>query len=266
MAGSKQINHDLDLLGISRINNLPDAVSAQQPVTLAQLDAQAKGLSWKDNARVAPDSNVNISSPGAALDSITLTAGDRVLLRNQTTLSANGIYVWTSSAVPLTRSNDANTFDSMESAIVCIDEGTNAGTLWRQSAVNGSLGVDPISFVTFTASVPNASTTTSGAIEIATQTEVDAGTDTIRAVTPSGLANYVNRPKKYIQVFGDASAVSYVISHNLNSRDILTTVRQTGTPYKEISLDIAATTVNSVTVSMNIAPGVNGYTITIHAV
>ena len=37
---------------------------------------------------------------------------------------------------------------------------------------------------------PDASTTTKGKIEIATQGEVDTGTDTVRAVTPDTLANY----------------------------------------------------------------------------
>ena len=40
------------------------------------------------------------------------------------------------------------------------------------------------------ARLPDASTTAKGAIEIATQGEVDTGTDTVRAVTPDTLSNY----------------------------------------------------------------------------
>lgn len=265
MAGSKQINHDLDLLGVSRILNLPDAIFAQQPVTLAQLEAQAAGLAWKDNVRVAPDNNVNIASPGSTLDSVSMAAGDRALLRNQTSAPSNGIYVWNGAAVPMSRGTDASTFVSLESAVVTVDEGTNAGTLWRQTIVNGTIGSSDINFATFQTAVPNASTTTSGVVELATQAEVDAGTDTTRVITPSGLANYAFRFKRYVEVFGDASVLSYTITHNLNTRNVIATVRQTVSPYKEVGCDIAATGSNTVTVGLNIAPGVNGYTITIHA-
>ena len=40
--------------------------------------------------------------------------------------------------------------------------------------------------------VPDATTTAKGRIELATQAEVDAGTDTVRAVTPATLKQYVD--------------------------------------------------------------------------
>lgn len=266
MAGSKQINHDLDLLSISRIINLPDAISAQQPVTLSQLEAQAKGLAWKDNVRVAPDNNVNIASPGASLDSISMVVGDRVLLRNETVASTNGVYVWNGAAVPMTRSTDANSSAGMLSAIVTVDEGTNTGTVWRQSAVNITIGTTSLTFVPFQTSVPNATTTTPGVVQIATQGEVDAGADASKVVTPATLTAWSKRNKAYVEVFGDASATSYVITHNLGTRNIMAVVRQTATPYKEVGVDISATTSTTATISMNVAPGTNAYTVTFHAV
>jgi hypothetical protein len=49
-----------------------------------------------------------------------------------------------------------------------------------------------------TASVPDASTTVKGAIEIATLTEVATGTDTARAVTPEGVRQERNAVKAEI--------------------------------------------------------------------
>jgi hypothetical protein len=84
------------------IDNLPNALLAQQPVTLAQLGNAINGLDWKDNARAASTGNVNLAAPGASLDAVTLANGDRIVLKNQTAATENGIYIWTGAAVALT--------------------------------------------------------------------------------------------------------------------------------------------------------------------
>ena len=66
----------------------------------------------KDDVRVASTSNVNISNglqDGDSVDGVTLATGDRVLLKNQTDASKNGIYVVTSSGNAAARAAD---FDS----------------------------------------------------------------------------------------------------------------------------------------------------------
>ena len=45
-----------------------------------------------------------------------------------------------------------------------------------------------------TVSVPDASETVKGIVELATVAEVQAGTDTVRAVTPAGLAGATGKP------------------------------------------------------------------------
>ena len=61
------------------------------------------------SARVASTANVNISNPGTAVfDGVTLANGERVLLKDQTTQSQNGVYVFNGSGVAMTRAAEAD--------------------------------------------------------------------------------------------------------------------------------------------------------------
>lgn len=86
----------------------------------------------KEPCRVASTGNVSTSAPGSTIDGITMTVGDRVLLKDQSAGSQNGIYIWAAAASPLTRSVDADeTSDLWLAFIVGVTEGsTNAGTYW----------------------------------------------------------------------------------------------------------------------------------------
>jgi hypothetical protein len=89
---------------------------------------------WKTAARVLVDSNVTISSPGASLDGIALSVGDRVVLNGQTSGSENGVYDWNGAAVPMTRSADCTTGDNSNTGVlgmvITIEEGTYADQMW----------------------------------------------------------------------------------------------------------------------------------------
>ncbi|MBZ0144452.1 MAG: hypothetical protein K8F56_12810 [Rhodocyclaceae bacterium] len=58
------------------------------------------------NIRVATTSNLNISAPGNPINSVTLTDGDRVWVRQQSDPSENGMYIWNGAATPMTRVSD----------------------------------------------------------------------------------------------------------------------------------------------------------------
>ncbi len=103
----------------------------------------------KEPVRAASIANVNIASPGATLDGVTLTAGDRVLLKDQTTTTQNGIYVWTASASPLSRAADAAAAsDFVYGFLTFVREGTvNARALWLfTQTLAVTLGVTPLTF------------------------------------------------------------------------------------------------------------------------
>lgn len=182
---AKQILVDLDFNSQSRITNLLNAVGDQEPVTLAQLKSQIEGMKWKDDVQVSTSSNINLASPGSTLDGETMSSNMRVLVKGQTLPAENGIYIWNGPSTPMTRSLDANTVSELESALVSVLVGTSAGTTWRQTQVGFTLDSGDVLFGSFGVVAPPASTTTAGIIEIATQAEVNAGTDTVRAVTPT---------------------------------------------------------------------------------
>lgn len=69
--------------------------------------------------------------------------------------------------------------------------------------------------------------------------------------------------RKYVAVIGDGTTLNYSITHNLNSRDISVTIRETGSPYAQVITDVEFTTVNSITVKFAEAPTENQYTVTI---
>ena len=69
----------------------------------AYVDAQLQGLDVKNSVRVATTANGTLASAfanGQTVDGITLATNDRILLKNQSTGSENGIYTVNASGTP----------------------------------------------------------------------------------------------------------------------------------------------------------------------
>jgi hypothetical protein len=245
---------DIDMQSVSKITNLPAATADGDAVRFSQLNAAIEGLAWKDSCRVATQANLDLASPGATIDGVTMASSDRVLVRAQTAGAESGIYIWNGASTAMTRSLDASTFDELEQATVSVEEGTSAGTTYRQTAVNGTLGSTTITWAVFGTSAPAASETTSGTAELATQAEVDAGTDDLRIVTPLKLKTWSSAPKRYAANFGNGSATSYTITHNLASRDLTVAIYRNSGSYDEIECDVEHTTTNTITLVFATAP------------
>jgi hypothetical protein len=78
------------------ITGLGDPSASSEAATKNYVDNLVTGLRTRVIARVASTANVVISSAlenGDVLDGVTLATGNRVLLKNQTTTSENGIYI-----------------------------------------------------------------------------------------------------------------------------------------------------------------------------
>jgi hypothetical protein len=262
---AQQVKTTLDFVNEGKIINLPDGVNPQDAATVAQLNAAIEGLSPKDSARVSTVSNISIASPGASIDGIAMTAGDRVLVKNQTTGSENGIYIWNGAAVAMTRSLDANTSNELEAAIVAVEEGTNQNTTWRQTTVNFVLGTGSPAWVQFGTAASPASETTAGILQIATQAETDAGTIDTDAVTPLKLKNSTLIAKMASGLIGDGTATQYDIVHNFNTRKVVVSVRRNSSPWDEVQTDKECPDANTVRIRFNVAPSSNQFEVTIFA-
>ena len=157
-----------------RITSVAEPTQSSDAATKNYVDAVKTGLDVKDSVRVTTTANLTgtyangSSGVGATLtnsgtqaaltiDSIVLAAGDRVLVKDQTTALQNGFYVVTnvgsaSTNWVLTRSLDADqnteitpgAFTFVEEGTVGNDNGyvcTNTGTI--------TIGTSPITFVQF---------------------------------------------------------------------------------------------------------------------
>lgn len=123
-------------------------VSGNDVVNKTYLDFYATGISWKQPVLCGTTANITLSGL-QTLDGITVIAGSRVLVKNQTTTSQNGIYL--ASATAWSRAPDADTWDELVSALVFVESGTTlAGSAWYCTIQRGgTLGTTPITWANF---------------------------------------------------------------------------------------------------------------------
>lgn len=256
---SVKVLQSLDMGSAARLLNLPAPSDPNEPARLADLNSAVEGLHWKDSARVSTQSNINLASPGATIDGITMVALDRVLVRAQTSGLQNGIYIWNSDVTPMTRALDASTAAELEQAVTTVEEGTDAGATYRQTVVNFTLETNTVTWAAFGTSAPTASESTAGIAELATQAETNTGTDDARIVTPLKLATWSGRIRKFAADVGDGSATQYDVTHSLGTRDIVVNVARIASPYDVVMCDMERLDTNTVRVRFVTAPTTNQF-------
>lgn len=160
-----------------KITNLADPLNAQDAASKAYVDSVAQGLDVKASCLVATTANITLSGT-QTIDGVAVVAGDRVLVKNQGTQSANGIYVVDASI--WTRALDANAWGELVSAFTFIERGdTQADTGWVCTVnAGGTLGSTAVTWSQFSGSgTYSAGTglTLTGSIFSITNTAVTAG-------------------------------------------------------------------------------------------
>lgn len=116
------------------------------------VDSVAQGLDIKASAEYATTGNITLSGLGTQAGGdwpTALTAGMRILVKNQTNAANNGIYAASSSG--WTRTPDADTWNELVSAFIFVRQGTTQSDTGWVCTVDpgGTLGVTPITWTQF---------------------------------------------------------------------------------------------------------------------
>jgi hypothetical protein len=139
-------------LGSHKLTNLSDPTSPQDAATKAYVDAISQGLRPKAAVEAGSLANVNLASMPASLDGVTLSNGDRILIKNQTSTPDNGIYIFNGAGSAATRSPDMDSLspiDEINGAYTFIQNGSQAGQGWVEQSKVTVLGTDPMVWVYF---------------------------------------------------------------------------------------------------------------------
>lgn len=162
-------------MGGFKLTNLANPSVGTDAVNLQTLQSYQEGLKPKAAVRVATTANINLASAPASIDGVTLASGDRVLVKDQTTASQNGIYVFNGAAAAMTRSADMDALtpiDEVNGAYTFAQEGTaNAGKGFVQSGTVTTLGTDPVVFVFFNAAA--SITASTGLVKVGNDIQID---------------------------------------------------------------------------------------------
>ena len=282
-----------------RITGLADPVNAQDAATKSYVDAFAVGLDPKQSVRVATTVNVTLSGT-QTIDGVSLSAGNRVLVKDQSTASENGIYVVSASA--WSRSSDADTDAEVTAGLFTfVEEGTaHANSGWVLATDNPiTVGTTDLSFVQFSGAgqieagdgltktgnrldvvgTAGRVSVSANAVDIATgyvgQTTITTlGTVTTGtwngtpvavayggtgATDAAGAKTNLSFITRYATDIGDGTSTDIVITHNLNTRDAVIQVREAGSPYEQVNVDVEYTTANTATLRFAAAPTSNSY-------
>jgi phage-related tail fiber protein len=129
-----------------------DPTAALHAATKQYVDNAITGLDFKNSVRVATTANITLSGT-QMIDGIAVVAGDRVLVKNQTTGSQNGIYVvatgtWSRST---DADNSGNTSEVTSGLYTYVEQGTvNASSGWTLTTANPiTLGTTDLVFTQF---------------------------------------------------------------------------------------------------------------------
>lgn len=201
------------------ISSVSTPVSSTDAATKGYVDGLVQGLSAKAAVRVASTANVTVSSAPSTLDGVTLAANDRVLLKDQSTDSQNGIYVFTASGSALTRAADMDAWTEVPSAYTWVEEGTvNADVAYIcTSNAGGTIGTTSITWVKFASSAGTISATapvTFSANTVALSFNARLVNNSGNLDLASGIVTAGTYGNISVDTYGRVTAASDIVSSN----------------------------------------------------
>jgi len=139
--GALEVNTDAGMLvsngWINMLNNrIINLATPEQPNDAANREyvdnKVSSGFTTREPVKAASISNITITSALNALDGVSLNANDRVLIKNQTTASQNGVYVLNASKIPQRLETDS----ALGSAVFVESGNTNNDYIYHCSTEN----------------------------------------------------------------------------------------------------------------------------------
>ncbi|MGY8867282.1 MAG: hypothetical protein ACKVJK_16925, partial [Methylophagaceae bacterium] len=140
------------------VTGLGEPSSNSDASTKSYVDQAVAGLRTRVIAECASTGNVNISNAleaGDAIDGVTLVAGDRVLLKNQSTASQNGLYLAVANgAGAASRDPEHDTIAELSGGMIVVNQGSvNDNKIFLCTTDNtGSVGSTSITYTVITPS------------------------------------------------------------------------------------------------------------------
>jgi|TARA_R100000030_G_scaffold96536_1_gene84757 hypothetical protein len=205
--------------------------------TKEYVDAVKTGLDFKDSVRVASTANVDESSAPAAIDGVTLSSGDRVLLKNQSTGSENGIYVFNGSGSAMTRATDADADAEVTSGLyVFVEAGTVNSDTGFVLTTDGSItvGSTALTFTQFSGAgqitAGDALTKSGNTLNVAVGNTIQASSDilNIKGVTSTAVGDLL---------IGQASNAGYTVLSKPGSNGAFLTMGTSGSASWTTTID-----------------------------
>jgi len=252
-----------------KITALADPTADTDAANKRYVDNAVAGLSWKDEARAATISNISLTGGAPnVLDGVTLVANDRVLVKNQTTDTQNGLYtvqtLGTGSNGTWVRALDADLANEIRGMAIFISEGTvNKGFRYVNTNVDAfTLGTTGIGFAVFDATI---SYTNGNGLDLVGSTfsvKTAGGSGIVVDGTGVSIDTAVV-VEKFAQTIGDNSATSIAVTHNLGTQDVTVSLREVATN-AAVWTDWVATSANVVTFSFAVAPASSSLRAVIH--
>jgi hypothetical protein len=186
-------------MGTNKITGLGTPTDATDAATKGYVDTAVVGIDWKPSVRAATTGNRDLSEleNEEVVDGVTLATGDRVLVKNQSTASENGIYVVKASGAP-DRSTDADTGAELTSNFaVFVEEGTVNADQGYVLTNNGAItvGTTELVFTQFTGLGQIIAGTgldkTGNTLDIDSTVTTNDGTQTLTNKTINGSSNTI---------------------------------------------------------------------------
>ena len=137
-----------------KITNLAEPTADSDAATKYYVDAARSGLDVKGSVRAATTANITLSNT-QTVDGVALSVGDRVLVKDQSTGSQNGIYVVAAGAWARATDADNNPGGEVTSGMFCfVEEGTVNSDCGFVLTTNDpiTLGTTALAFALFSAS------------------------------------------------------------------------------------------------------------------